>query len=95
MEKLFALIYLEGRRNGKLIALKYLEWRKKYFQSNFIMLQRNIKAAITLQRNIKAAIDCSNTFGMEEKIGNLIAETFGTEEVLETQFHHAKKKKML
>ena len=26
-------------------------------------------------------------------MGNLIAEIFGTEEVLETQFHHAKEKK--
>ena len=46
-----------------------------------------------LQRNIKATIDCSYTFGMEAKIGNLIAETFETEKVLETQFHHAKGKK--
>ena len=46
-----------------------------------------------LQRNIKAAIDCCNTFGMEEKMVNLIGETFGTEEVLETQFHHAKEKR--
>ena len=38
-----------------------------------------------LQRNIKAGIVCSNTFGIEEKIGNSIAQTFGMKEVLKRQ----------
>ena len=38
---------------------------------------------------------CPNIFWMEEKNGKLIAiaKIFGTEEVLKTQFHHAKETK--
>ena len=46
-----------------------------------------------LQRNIKAAMIALIHLEWRKKNVNLIAGTFGTEEVLETQFYHAKEKK--
>ena len=85
MEKLYALIYLEGRK----------KWGNDCFKifGTEDVLSTEFHNATKKYR--KAEDDCPNIFWMEEKNGKLIliAKIFGSEEVLKTQFHHAKETK--
>ena len=85
MEKLYALIYLEGRK----------KWESDCFKIFGTEKVLKIQFHNATKKHKKSEVDCPNIFWMEGKNGKLIAiaKIFGTEEVLKTQFHHAKETK--